>query len=66
MAHNTEMVQNMKSTPDDCTPRSLSNWIRNVASNWSTQTCFTRPSGQRYTTFEQSVCILNKLKLFIN
>lgn len=33
MAHSTVMVQKMKSTPDDCTPLSLSNWIRKVANN---------------------------------
>lgn len=34
MAHSTDRNQKMKRTPEDWTPRNLSNWIRNVASSW--------------------------------
>lgn len=34
MAHSTDRNQKMKRTPEDWTPRNLSNWIRNVAKSW--------------------------------
>lgn len=34
VAHSKHSNQKMKRTPEDWTPRNLSNWIRNVANSW--------------------------------